>query len=244
MHKLFTSALAAGVLAFHLGGPAVQAANPCNPCAAKKNPCNPCAGKRNPCNPCGGKNPCNPCGGKNPCNPCGGAAKIDPKSFTRPAGGKSYKSNKAELVKLGKKLWNDKSLGKSGLACQTCHQQNRLFNASFAKPYPHPVKMAVQRAGLNSIELDEMVQFCMLVPMKAKILPWDSKKLAALTAYSAQIQKSYKPSANPCAGKNPCNPCAGKNPCNPCGGKNPCAGKNPCNPCGGKKRNPCNPCGK
>lgn len=235
MHKSVTNAFVAGVMALLLGGPAAQAANPCNPCADKKNPCNPCAGKRNPCNPCAGKNPCNPCGGKNPCNPCGGAAKIDPNSFTRPAGSKSASGNQAELVKLGKALWNDKSIGKSGLACQTCHQQNRLFNASFAQPYPHKVKMAVDRAGLISIQLDEMVQFCMIVPMKADILPWNSKQLAALTAYSAAVQKGYTPSANPCAGKNPCNPC---------GGKNPCAGKNPCNPCGGKKRNPCNPCGK
>ena len=246
MQKLLTSAFAAGILAFLLGGPAAQSANPCSPHAAKKNPCNPCnpcAGKRNPCNPCGGRNPCNPCGGKNPCNPCGGknpcnpcgaAAKLDPKSFTRPAGSKRYKGDKAGLVKLGKKLWNDKSLGKSGLSCQVCHQQNQLFSASFAQPYPHKVKMAANMAGLKSLQLEEMVQLCMLVPMKADILPWGSQKLAALTAYTAVVQKGFKPSANPCAGKNPCNPCGGKNPCNPCGGKNPCAGKNPCNPCGGK----------
>ncbi len=227
-----------------------EAANPCNPCAA--NPCaaNPCAA--NPCaaNPCAA-NPCaaNPCAA-NPCaaNPCAGA-KVDANLVTRPAGTSLAKGD----VKLGEKLFKDTGLSTNGMSCQTCHEDNAAFEASFAKPYPHKVAMAAVQGGVTSIDLDEMVQFCLVVPMETKPLPWDSKELAALTAYTAELQKSFM--ANPCAGKNPCgnpcgNPCAGKNPCanpcaNPCG--NPCAGKNPCaNPCGNPcAANPCaaNPCG-
>lgn len=222
------------------------ACNPCNPCAAKKacNPCNPCAAKKacNPCNPCAAKscNPCNPCAAKNPCNPCNpcAAKKVSAGDFVRPAGVGGVAAS-AALVAEGKKLWNDPSIGTSGLACQSCHTGGAALNASFAKPYPHKVAMPSQMAGVGPIHLDEMVQFCMVVPMAAKPLPWGSRQLAALTAYSAELQKSFNP-CNPCAAKNPCNPCnpcAAKKACNPC---NPCAAKNPCNPC-----NPCaakNPC--
>ena len=56
--------------------------------------------------------------------------------------------------------------------------------------------------------------------MQGKPLPWNSRELAALTAYTAELQKSFVAqgaAANPCAGKNPCaaNPCAVKK--NPCG---------------------------
>jgi hypothetical protein len=56
-----------------------------------------------------------------------------------------------------------------------------------------------------------MVQFCMLQPMQAEPLPWNSPKLAALTHYVEHVQQGH--TANPCAMKNPCaakNPCAGK----------------------------------
>jgi hypothetical protein len=79
------------------------------------------------------------------------------------------------------------------------------------------VAMPRDQAGLKQVQADEMVQFCMVVPMAARPLPWASKELAALTAYTLELQKSFKPAPNPCAMKNPCaatNPCAG-NPCAP-----------------------------
>ncbi len=226
--------------------------NPCNPCAAKKcNPCNPCAAKNacnpcaaknpcNPCNPCAAKkcNPCNPCAAKgcNPCNPCG-AAKVAAKDFMRPAGVGAPAAANAALVSQGKALWNDTTLGASGLACQSCHVGGAALNATFAKAYPHDVAMATQRAGVGPIHLDEMVQFCLIVPVKAKAMKWGSRELAALTAYSAEVQKGFNPCKVAKGGCNPCNPCAAKNACNPC---NPCAVKKGCNPCAAK--NPCNPC--
>jgi len=238
-------------------------ANPCNPCGAGMNPCagnpcNPCA-MGNPCNPCGGMNPCNPCGGMNPCNPCGGGAMVDPDEFVKPAGMSMGGGDRAALVAQGEELWNDTSLSTNGASCNTCHVAGAQFQKSFSKPYPHKVAMVNQMSGVKEVDAAEMVQFCMLQPMQAEPLPWGSQELAALTAYTENMQQQYLGNpcslqgsaggnpCNPCAMGNPCNPCAGMgaNPCNPCGAGmnpcNPCAMKNPCNPCGGM--NPCNPCG-
>jgi cytochrome c len=185
-----------------------------NPCAAKA--ADPCSAKA--------KNPCvvkaaNPCAAK---NPCAASDRIDSKLVTRPAGTRLFAGASAQLVKEGKRLWNDRSLGTSGLACGTCHLNHANFNPSFVKPFPHAVAMTEQRARLKQVSLDEMVQFCMVVPMASKPLAWDSKELAALTAYAGEVQKGFikAAAANPCMLK----PSAA-NPCNPCAAKNPCAGK-------------------
>jgi len=142
-------------------------------------------------------------------------------------------ANHAELVKRGERLWQDPSLSTNGLTCQTCHINHGSFLTTFSQPYPHMVAMAKDRAGLDTIHIDEMVQLCMVVPMAANPLPWNSQELAALSAYSLEVQKTFKPVvANPCAAKNPCsatNPCAPQS--NPCAakGKNPCSA-NPCVP--------------
>jgi len=234
--------------------------NPCNPCGKKKmghNPCNPCGQKMNPCahkmnpcshkmNPCSHKmNPCahkmNPCGAHmNPCgaNPCGGA-KVSASRFLQPAGVQLAKGNSAELLALGEKLWNDRALGKSGLACSTCHNaQYSQMNPSFAKPYPHRVAMPYQQAGVDRVSAAEMVNFCMMVPMATQPLPWGSRELAALTSYVQHIQPGYRATAAHSGSRVAANPCAGHNPC---GMRNPCAAKlNPCsshaNPC--RQRSP------
>ncbi len=200
-----------------------------NPC----NPCNPCAAKTKMMNPCAAKNkkkmmnPCNPCAAKvNPCNPCG-AAGVDPKLVVRPKGTMLYQGDQGSLVAEGKKLFMDTSLSSNGLACQSCHANLDAFAKSFAKPFPHRVEMAVDNSGIKSVSLDEMIQFCMVVPMESKPLPWDSRELAAVTAYTETLQQTFIAKApnpcNPCAAKKPSNPCAAKNPCNPCAAKNPCA---------------------
>ena len=149
---------------------------------------------------------------------------IDPKLVTRPAGTKLFSgASRNALIKEGEQLFSDPALGTNGLTCSTCHTGPAGFQASFAKPYPHTVAMAEGRAGLSTIDADEFVQFCIAVPLKGKPLPWESKKLAALTAYVVDVkQKEFKThhAANPCAQKHR-NPCAKKpaNPCNPCAGK-------------------------
>ena len=43
--------------------------------------------------------------------------KVDPKLVTQPAGISLYPGDRLQLVAEGQRLWNDKSLGNSGLAC-------------------------------------------------------------------------------------------------------------------------------
>lgn len=109
--------------------------------------------------------------------------------ITRPAG---YKPMAGDAV-LGEKLFNDTKLSTNGMSCASCHANHGAFQASFAKPYPHTVAMARDQLGRKTVHLDEMVQGCMVMPMAAKPLPWNSKELAALTAYTAVLQKSFKP---------------------------------------------------
>lgn len=185
-------------------------------------------------NPCAA-NVCNPCAAVNPCNPCAAdlASKITQGDRELNTGGHSTD----ELVAMGEQLFNDKSLSGAGAtACATCHMGGYgMMNASFAEPYPHFVKMAKERAGVDQVTAAEMIQLCMVIPMQNDPLDWNTVELAALAEYVTSLQKGFDPSM--AAGMNPCNPCAA-NPCNPCAGKNPCnpcAGKNPCNPCAGKK---------
>lgn len=144
-----------------------------------------------------------------------------------------------QLAARGAELWDDKSLSGTGAtSCSTCHsgEGTGMMNASFADPYPHPVAMAKDRAGLDQVTAAEMVQLCMAIPMTAEPLDYGSVELSALTARVEQLQETFDPAG--AGGMNPCaaNPCAA-NPCaaNPCAA-NPCAasGMNPCaaNPCG------------
>ncbi len=107
----------------------------------------------------------------------------------RPAGYQPAKGDPA----AGKVLFNDTKLSTNGMSCASCHAQHAAFSASFAKPYPHTVAMARDQLGRKTVHLDEMVQACMVMPMAAKPLPWDSKALADLTAYLAALQKTFKP---------------------------------------------------
>ncbi|MQM29480.1 MAG: hypothetical protein CRU78_02565 [Candidatus Accumulibacter phosphatis] len=125
--------------------------------------------------------------------------------MTRPANYRPYVGDQGELIKLGEALFKDSKLSTNGMSCNTCHQNYGAFQASFAQPYPHVVQMA-KSAGMSQVHLDEFVQFCVVNPLAAKPLPWESKELAALTAYVADLQKGYRPpaaKANPCAAKNP-----------------------------------------
>ena len=228
----------------HMNPCAAKHMNPCaakhmNPCAAKHmNPCaakhlNPCAmkGKMNPCaakhmNPCAGKK-MNPCGARN-ANPCGGGSMHDPARFKQPADLALANLDDPKLIAEGEKLWNDRELGTTHMACSSCHlNKYTLMNESFAKPYPHYVAMPHDQAGVSEVTAAEMVNFCMVTPLQAEPLPWKSRKLAALTAYVVSIQPGYTPApatphaANPCSGKTSMNPCTARhmNPCNPCAAK-------------------------
>ena len=232
-----------------------EKANPCGPAAA--NPCGPAA---NPCGPAA--NPCGPAA-----NPCGPAAKVDPALIKQPDGfaPNTGDLDNAKLLAMGAALWSDPKLSGAGITCNTCHSSPAMYKDSFAKPYPHPVTMASERAGLESVTGAEMVQLCMKIPMASDPLPWDSVELAALVAVVQQKNAEFIAMApeqrkgaggaamqNPCGGEVVKNPCAGTAVKNPCAGaaakkkKNPCASptkKKKKNPCAGptkkKKKNPC-----
>ena len=125
----------------------------------------------------------------------------------RPAGTKLVAGDHTALMQDGETLFKDAKLGTSGMACESCHADNAAFMPTFAEPYPHAVDMATEKGGIDTVHLDEMIQFCMVVPMAAKPLPWDSRELAALTAYTAGRQKAFQ-AAQQATGKatNPCAP--------------------------------------
>ena len=108
---------------------------------------------------------------------------------TRPAG---YKPVAGDHI-LGAQLWKDTKLSTNGMSCSSCHTNHGAFQASFAQPYPHTVQMAKDQLGRKVVHLDEMIQACMVMPMEAKPLPWNSNELAALVAYVQIEQKSFKP---------------------------------------------------
>jgi cytochrome c peroxidase len=115
--------------------------------------------------------------------------------ISRPAGTKPYEGNKNELLAYGAKLWVDTSLSSSGaLSCSTCHNGYATLQKSFAKPYPHQISMVKQAIGEDiAVDVEGIIQFCLMSPMQAKALPWDSKELAALSVFVTEFQKGYKP---------------------------------------------------
>lgn len=132
----------------------------------------------------------NPCAGQNVCAPKTASVA---KAVKRPANYRPFKGDPAELAKLGEQLFKDPRLSTNGTACASCHQAYGAFRASFAKPFPHRIAMADQNFGFKEIHLDEMVQICMIGPMANRPLAWESKELAALTAYLGELQKNFKP---------------------------------------------------
>lgn len=173
-----------------------EAANPCNPCGMKANPCAmKHVKKMNPCNPCSIKkmaNPCNPCGMKaNPCsmgsNPCSmNPCSADVSTPIRPHAFNSFQ----EAVSLGKKMWSDdKGMGKAGVACLSClscHADFELLNLGKNQNFPHYVKMVG-----DVVTLDQMINYCLLNPMKGKPLESNSKELTAMAAYYRAYRMKY-----------------------------------------------------
>ena len=172
----------------------------------------------------------------NPCsvNPCTVKANMTSKPIRR-----ARMKSIDDIKGYSEDLWSDAGLGKSGLSCNSCHPNGKGLKRG---TWPKYIKMP-----RDVLTLDQMINFCMMNPMKAKPLKWNLQKMTGLAYYvsthSKELEEGEAEAVNPCA-VNPCavNPCA-VNPCatNPCA-TNPCA-VNPCatNPCA---VNPCaaNPC--
>jgi len=111
-------------------------------------------------------------------NPCSGNANT-------PIREHAFNSFKQAAV-LGEKLWNDESLGTSGLACLSCHADNELLNLDKVGQFPHFVKMTG-----DVVSLDQMINYCMLNPMKGKQFEKNSKELTAMAAYYRQLRVEF-----------------------------------------------------
>ena len=218
LKKTTRTLASSGLLAATLGTLLIGCTSLCRPCAPRTQT-NPGAVK----NPTAKKSPCAPNFGS--VSPCAGM-KVNPARITRPVNYRPYQGNQADLLKYGEKLYNDTHLSPNGRSCQSCHQDGNLFRPTFIQPYPHFVAMARNRADLSLIELDEMVQLCMITSMEAEPLMWNSRALAALKIYTTEIQQALqKLHSNPCRSRNPC---AIKNPReerNSDALKNPCASR-------------------
>ncbi|WP_336270097.1 c-type cytochrome [Vreelandella arctica] len=101
--------------------------------------------------------------------------------------------NPKTLIERGEALYNDTSLSTNGLSCASCHGSDgqQGYQATFNQPYPHPVAMGTNMFGMDTVHADEMVQLCMVAPMAADPLPWDSDELAALAAYVVNAQQRF-----------------------------------------------------
>ena len=101
----------------------------------------------------------------------------------------------AKSIDNGHKLFDDTTLGTSGLTCNSCHWEGGTKEGKFnetvipawddlAPKYPRYFKMADR-----VYTLEQVVQFCIVNPLKGKPLEWDDQKLTDLTAYCASVKK-------------------------------------------------------
>lgn len=80
-----------------------------------------------------------------------------------------------KVVERGERLWNDTSLSTNGMSCGTCHPGGADLKMG---RFPKYIKMAS-----DVVTLDQMINFCMVNPMKAKPISWNHQNMTALAAY-------------------------------------------------------------
>jgi thiosulfate dehydrogenase len=100
----------------------------------------------------------------------------------------------AQSIDNGKKLFSDPSLGTNGMSCSSCHMEGgtkamkmgdmdiRAFD-NLSSKYPGMFMMAKK-----VLTLTQVVNMCIMNPMKGKPLAWDDPKLTDLTAYCASVK--------------------------------------------------------
>ncbi|MDX8388971.1 MAG: hypothetical protein R8M38_00635 [Mariprofundaceae bacterium] len=111
-------------------------------------------------------------------NPCA----ADKPTPIRPQAFSSFQ----QAAALGKKMWEDENLGTSGLACLSCHADHALLNLERNQNFPHFVEMVG-----DVVTLDQMINFCMLNPMKGKEFDKNSKELTAMAAFYRANRINY-----------------------------------------------------
>jgi len=80
-----------------------------------------------------------------------------------------------KMVKRGDELWHDRSLGTNGMACNMCHPDATVT---------HPETFPKYKTMLGRvITAQEMINWCIMVPLQGKGFPIGSSELTALEAY-------------------------------------------------------------
>jgi cytochrome c len=102
-------------------------------------------------------------------------------------------------IERGMKLFNDPKVGTSGQTCNTCHMKGgtvpgqmgdkklKAFDALNTK-YPMYWMMAKK-----VMTLDQVVNWCIVMPLKGEPLAWDDQKLTDLVAYCASVKPAPPP---------------------------------------------------
>lgn len=154
-------------------------------------------------------NPCSMKKMKNPCSMKKMKNSVDMRAM--PAGGvipirKMAIKDPVNSARRAEALWMDASLGTSGFSCSTCHPGGAGLKST---PWPKFIKMAD-----DTLTVDQMINFCMTNPMKAKPLAWNSQTVTLLAKYiSANAGKGGEVVTpmpmkdmmkNPCDMNNPC----------------------------------------
>ncbi|MFQ5519489.1 MAG: hypothetical protein ACE5E3_05770, partial [Mariprofundus sp.] len=76
--------------------------------------------------------------------------------------------------------------GTAGVACLSCHSDYEMLNLGDNQNYPHFVKMVG-----DVVTLDQMINYCMINPMKGKQFDKNSKELTAMAAYFRAYRMQY-----------------------------------------------------
>jgi len=101
-----------------------------------------------------------------------------------------------DSIANGARLYVDASLGTSGKTCNTCHMEmgrskkkGMMGARGFVGRDPFPKFFPM--AG-RVMTLEQVVQFCIVTPLKGKPLVWDDQRLTDLTAYVNSIYTGKK----------------------------------------------------
>ncbi len=97
-------------------------------------------------------------------------------------------------VERGKALFNDPALGTAGISCNTCHMEGGTKPGKFGemeiKPFMNAAASYPKYVGMAGkvVTLDQIVNICIMKPMKGTPLKWDDQRLADLAAYVASVE--------------------------------------------------------
>jgi cytochrome c len=97
-------------------------------------------------------------------------------------------------VARGKALFMDPKLGTSGMSCNSCHMEGGTKKGKMkdmviqpfsneAAEYPKYFMMAKK-----VMTLDQVINWCIVKPMKGEPLAWDDTRMADLAAYIASVK--------------------------------------------------------